>query len=108
MNGARRDRAGLLAAAIESCEYTLSHRGENVSENMSEAVSALVNLRDRLIDEKRAGEGDPSLPGLLDRINSLISLAASLEYPLAGFQWKRIETIRDALQMMSSSESPSA
>lgn len=108
MNGARRDRAGLLAAALEACEDTLSHRDENVSENMSEAVSALVNLRDLLIDEKRAGDAAPSLPGLLDHTNGLISLAASIEYPLAGFQWKRIEEIRDALTTMSSSESLTA
>lgn len=108
MNEPGRERAGLLAAALETCEYTLSHRDENVSENMSEAVNALVNLRDRLIDEKRSGEGDPSLPGLLDRTNGLISLAASIEYPLAGFQWKRIEKIRDELTTMSGGESRSA
>lgn len=108
MNGARRDRAGLLAAAREACEYTLSHRDENASENMSEAVSALVDLRDGLIDEKHAGEGDPGLPGLLDRVNGLISLAASVAYPSAGVQWDSIETIRDALQAMSGGASPSA
>lgn len=101
MNAATPDRAGLLAAAREMCEHALSHRDENVSENMSKLVRALVILRDRLIDEKSAGAGDPSLPGLLDRINSLISLVASLEYPLAGFHWNRVKEIRDHLQAMS-------
>lgn len=108
MNGTMPDRARQLAPALDMLEHTLSHRDENVSENMSKAVRALVKARDDLIDEKRSGHGDPSLPGLLDRINSLISLAASLEYPLAGFHWKRIEEIRDHLQKMLASVSVSA
>jgi hypothetical protein len=102
------DRARQLAPALDMLKYTLSHRGEHVSENMSKAVRALVNLRDQLIDDKRSGHGDPSLPGLLDHTNSLISLAASLEYPLAGFHWKRIEEIRDHLQKMLASASLSS
>lgn len=100
MNGARDDHARQLASTLEQVEYTLSHRDENVSENMAKAIRGIVAVRDQLIDAKRSGNAFPSLPGLLDHVNGLISLTASLEFPLAGFHWKRVEEIRDNLRKM--------
>jgi hypothetical protein len=57
----------------------------------------LIAVRNRVIEAQRRGQA-ASPADLLDRLNGLGSLMASIEYPLAGIHWKRLDTLRNALE----------
>lgn len=86
-----------------------------VSEQFSEAVGAMVRLRDGLIpggtagmpDDRRDGAARPGAPRLAE-VNALISLMAGIEFPLGGIHWPRIERVSAELQKMLKASEPAS
>lgn len=103
VNGAEERR--LAAAALESVEALLQERDPAESyEPIAEAVRCVIRLRDQLIAEGRRGA---PVSARLAQVNSLLSLAASAEYPLVGVRWKRLCMVRDALRQLLSDQGAS-
>ena len=85
-----------MQEALSACEKLLEEKNPITSyEPIAEMTRCLVKLRDQLISEQRDGA---SLRPRLDRVNSIVSLAASTEYPLVGVRWDRFCMMRDALR----------
>lgn len=86
--------------ALQALETVLDKRpGEHMAE-ISEAVRRLIRVRDRLIDMRRTEGLSPEGKEHLCHINAMLSVVASLEYPLAGLRWQRIALVRDGLTKM--------
>lgn len=99
-----------LGAALGEIEKVLArHQPGEVTEQMARALQHLVCVRDHL-DDGEAGDprAAPAGNGItLPRLNSLLSVLASIEYPLGGIHWKRIEQVRDCLrQSLAMTASP--
>lgn len=85
-----------LRAALEQIEEMLSRRQPGqVSDQCSRAVSFLVRLRERMMEQDQTA---PAAPLSLARVNAILSVLAGIEFPLAGVHWKRMEQVRDALR----------
>ncbi|WP_366552705.1 hypothetical protein [Aquibaculum sediminis] len=96
----------LAAAALEAVEALLQeHDPEEAYDRIAEAVRCVIRLRDQLIAEERRGGSDSEC---LAQVNSLLSLAASAEYPLVGLRWERVCMVRDELRQLLSEVSPEA
>lgn len=93
--------------ALSSIETVLDERpGEHMKE-LSLAVRALVRARDRLIDVRRSEGLSPEGEEHLRSINAMLSVVASLEYPLAGLHWQRIKLVHEGLsQMLGKEQAP--
>lgn len=86
--------------ALSAIETVLEERpGEHLKE-ISQAVISLVRVRDRLIELQRSDRRSGEAARHLHEINAMLSVLGSLEYPLAGLRWKRIELVRDGLAQM--------
>src|SRR5690554_2186342 len=82
--------------ALEACERLLNEQNPATSyETIAEMSRCLVRLRDEVIRGRRVGA---SVGARLDRINSIVSLATSSEYPLVGVRWERVSLLRDCLR----------
>lgn len=82
--------------ALEALEHALADRADNVYEDMVEASRCLVRLRDELIDRLRRGEAGAG--ARLTRVNAIVSMVTSAEYPLAGVRKARIREACAALR----------
>lgn len=81
--------------ALETLDRVLEEKpGDDLHQRLAEAVRALVVVRDRLIGERRRG-GDQD--GRLERVNAILSVLHSAEFPQAGARWQRMKQARDAL-----------
>lgn len=63
----------------------------------------VIDARNRLIACRRAGAdanagADAGMALSLPALNALTSIAVSMEYPLAGIHWKRLESLRSGLE----------
>lgn len=86
--------------ALQALETVLDERpGEHVAE-ISEAVRCLIKARDRLIDVRRTEGLSMEGKDHLCQINAMLSVVASLEYPLAGLRWQRLKLVHDGLTKM--------
>ena len=90
-----------LQAALDTVDCILEQKGEvelaDVSKQLSHAIQAVVRLRNHMADASRL-DGQLPVATSLERVNGIISLMASIEYPRAGIQWPRIQKIRDHLK----------
>lgn len=83
--------------ALRACEKLLNEKDPATSyEPIAEVARCVIRLRDHLIDKQRSGEA--LQPDRLPRVNSLVSLASSAEYPLVGVRWNRVCMVRDVLK----------
>lgn len=71
----------------------------HISEQFSCLMSSLVKLRNHLTEANRQGIAVPELPSL-EKVNAMISVMASIEYPRVGIHWPRIQQMRDCLDEM--------
>ena len=88
--------------ALSTLEVVLEDRPGELCGDVAEAMHSLVRARDHLIAALRAdreGAG-PESARHLQRINAMLSVVASLEYPLAGLHWDRMTLVRDGLREM--------
>jgi len=88
-----------LRAVLEQLQRMTPDQPADPVSCMADSTRMLVAARNRVIDEQRRGHG-ASPPDLLQRLNGLASIMASIEYPLAGIHWKRLDTLRDALKRL--------
>ena len=92
------DLLGRARMALQAFERLVDQAQDLEHEELAQATRRLVGLRNGLIAERREhGPAFDRQPDL-DRINALLSLAASAEFPLVGVRWKRLCSLRDALK----------
>lgn len=91
------DGAGALEAVlrqataeIEGCEDAAPHEGKQA---VRMAMLQLIEARNALI---RQGADEPRLVAL----NAVLSLMASIEFPLAGFHRERLKAVGRALESL--------
>jgi len=91
-----------LADVLQQVEAVLDKQGKGfagIDQEVSRAVCSLVDARNLLAKSERLGK--PTRPSAqLDHINGLLSVLASVEYPLAGIHWPRIKQVRDDLRKL--------
>jgi len=87
--------------ACDSFDRIIEDRPHMSHERLSGAVQRIIELRDALIAERRSGEPGQTAGGLLTRVNSILSLAGSAEFPLVGVRWERIVAVRKALHALN-------
>lgn len=85
-----------LATAIDCMEAALKAEPLAVKQPLSQAVQAIVRLRDAAIAAWRA-DPTPAARARLDRVNAILSVAVGAETPMGGLKWKDMEQVRDAL-----------
>jgi hypothetical protein len=84
--------------AMAAIETVLDDRPDKIYQEISDAVCSLIRVRDRLIEEQRAGDSSIDTDEWLHRINGVISATISIEYPLAGTRWQRVKMVHDGLK----------
>ena len=99
MDGEMREDA---RRALEVIERVLAQRSaEKEFEQVAECNRRIVQLRDHLIARLRTDGPGNGVRENLDRVNVLLSMAASAEYPLQGIHWERMQKTRDLLADMA-------
>ena len=88
---------GQARASLDAFEHAIGKAQALEHEELARAVRHLVGVRDRLISSRRSGWPFASQQHL-DRVNALMSLASSAEFPVAGVRWRRLCGLRDALK----------
>lgn len=93
------DIAACARAAVEA--YTpLAERSSPIThERLAGAVRCVIRLRDALIDGRRRGL---DVEERLRRVNSILSLAVSAEFPIVGVRHERIVATRESLSRLVS------
>ena len=66
---------------------------------IEQATVDTVAVRDALIAAQRTGEGGHD--DARQRVNALLSLIVSAEFPLVDVRWKRIESAREDLAQLA-------
>lgn len=84
--------------AREAFDEIIEVRPVVTHESLAVAIQRIIRLRDALIAERRSEA--PRRDGLLQTVNSILSLASSAQFPLVGVRWERIVAIREALKEM--------
>jgi hypothetical protein len=85
-----------LDTALAAMDRALRDRPDVVYDDLVEATRRLVDLRDKLIAERRES-ADAAAPERLRRLNAILSVVVAAEYPLAGIRRERIEMARREL-----------
>lgn len=75
-------------------------RDANALEKLADPAQLLVRLRNDVIAAQRANRA-LAPPDLLRRLNQFASVMASLEYPLGGIHWPRIESLRKDVKSLA-------
>lgn len=89
--------ASSCRAACKAFDAIVAARPEVTHDRLAAAVRLIVSMRNALVNERRSGRFDSGRQELLDRVNAILSLATSAEFPLAGVRWERIVAIRQAM-----------
>lgn len=83
----------LCREGLEALDHVLEHKPDHVHDEIARATRCIVRVRDRLIEARRTGRGQPA--ELLGQVNSLLSALVASEFPLAGVRWQRMKQARD-------------
>jgi hypothetical protein len=94
--------------ALSAIETALEERPGKHTGDISHAMNDLIRVRDRLIEVQRSPTPSPKAAEHLQQVNSMLSVVASLEYPLAGLRWQRAELVRNGLEKMLKRSSDAA
>lgn len=86
-----------LQDARNAVDEVRQRQAKNVDHAFAQAASRFYALRNRMLDDRRAGRLQDVPADLQDRMNAIASLMAGVEYPLAGIHWKRMDKIDEAL-----------
>lgn len=84
-----------LREAARSVQACTAQPPESAKQNFHEAMRHVIQVRNGLLTQEAAPD-----PGQLDRINAVLSLMSSIEFPLAGFHSGRLEQVIQALQQL--------
>jgi hypothetical protein len=89
------------AEAVTSLDRLLEASPYPSFQELDVTERAIVRLRDGLIERLRqdnASAETPRLRGLLERVNTAISLMVGIEHPSAGIRRELLEMARDVLK----------
>jgi hypothetical protein len=91
--------------AAAKLDDLLSKHPAEVAEELTDAIRKMVDLRERMIERRRAQRGPhASQDRRLRQVNSVISAMVGGEFPLPGMRWKRIQGARDLLKQVLAEE----
>lgn len=93
--------ADLCRKALAKLDNALVLRPPDLLDEVDVAENAVARLRDVLIGRYRRAvspEDGAEIKGLLDRVNTALSLIAGVVYPSAGVQRSSIEEARGVLR----------
>lgn len=100
MEAAGSDRVRMqLQDVLHALEAMRPETASQPLQALADPAQMLTQIRNAVIAARRAGEQfDP--PDLLQRLNQLASVMASLEYPLGGVHWPRIAALQEELGVL--------
>ena len=94
-----------LQHVLDALESMTPESTSKPLKSLADRARMLAQVRNAVIAARRADE--PAGPtDLLPRLNQFASVMASLEYPLGGVHWPRIEALRKALAALIRDISP--
>jgi hypothetical protein len=82
--------------ALQRLDELLAEKARSHAD-LARALRCVIAVRNRLIEQARAGA---AARADLQQVNSLLSLSFGAEFPLMGFHRERIEKVRDGLRKM--------
>jgi len=88
---------GCCRHAVKEMDRLLADKRSRIDEELTEATTCVVRLRDALIDAQREHH---DIERELTRVNAVLSLMVGSHYTLVGLRWKRIEKARDELRAL--------
>jgi hypothetical protein len=88
---------GCCRHAVEELDRLLADKRSRIDEELTDATTCVVKLRDALIDAQRGGH---DVERELTRVNAVLSLVVGSHYTLVGLRWQRIEKARDELRAL--------
>jgi hypothetical protein len=84
---------------LSAFERLIEKAQEVEHEELAIATRCIVRLRDAMVADRRQGDDwNGRQQETLDRVNSMLSVAISAEFPLVGVRWERLCMLRDALR----------
>ncbi|WP_142848486.1 hypothetical protein [Telmatospirillum sp. J64-1] len=83
--------------ALEALNHVIVEKPERRHDELVEAVRCLVNMRDWMIGQRRAGTGPAGLNERLEHVNSVLSILSAGSFPAVGMRHERLESARDRL-----------
>jgi hypothetical protein len=92
------DIAGCAKAAADAYAPLAERREDITHDALAGAVRCVIRLRDALIAGRRRGL---ELDEILRRVNSMLSLAASAEFPIVGVRHERIVATCRSLTLLA-------
>ena len=100
---------GHCREAAARLDYLLRNHPAETADELTDAVRCAVELRDKMIERRRAqGAQNDAHSRRLRQVNSIISAIVAGEFPLMGIRWKRIEGARDLLKQVLAEEEAEA
>ena len=95
-----------LQDVLRALEAMQPERASSPLKALADPAQLLTQTRNAVIAARRADEA-VGPPDLLQRLNQLASVMASLEYPLGGVHWPRIDALRKELGALIAAIEPS-
>ena len=96
---------GHCREAVARLDYLLRNHPAETADELTDAVRCAVDLRDKMIERRRAqGAPNDAQNRRLRQVNSIISAIVAGEFPLMGIRWQRIEGARDLLKQVLAEE----
>ena len=86
--------------ALARLDRLLLERPQETHAELTLAVRGIVQIRDLLIERRRAGDMSDDAQDRLGRMNRLVSTAISAQFPVTGMHWDRVEKTRDGLRSL--------
>ena len=93
---APREALKAVVAKLDAIDGMRHDKPQEAHAEFGHAATMLINARNDVIGRLRDGKGAAG-ERLLRDLNSLVSLAVSIEYPLSGFHWPRVKALRDGI-----------
>lgn len=84
-----------LREAARSVQMCMAQPPEAAKQTFHGAMRQVIRVRNGLLTQEAALD-----PGQLDRINAVLSLMSSIEFPLAGLHSGRLEQVIRALHQL--------
>ncbi len=92
------DVSGRGREALARLDHLLRDHPAQLAAELTDAVRGVVALRDAMIVRRDRIGREPASNNRLERVNAVLSMLISNEFPLTGVRWQRIERARDALR----------
>lgn len=97
---APREALRAVVAKLDGIDAMRHDKPQQAHAEFGHAATMLIDARNDVIARLRAGKGTAA-ERLLQDLNSLVSLAVSVEYPTSGFHWPRVKQLRDGVARLA-------